>query len=143
MAKGTHEEDCMAKRLPVINQLRPKITSQELVDLEKMAGRVSKNTTYNMQEIYSILRLFVEDCIKALQAGETVKIDGLVSMTPNMKVGGEVDIALRGDRAAISGLNNPTLWTADKVANHANLSKTAEELVELWNRLHPTDTVED
>ncbi len=133
----------MSKKLPVLSQLRPKIISQDLVDLEKMSGRMSKNTTYNVQEIYSILRLYVDESNKALQAGETVKIDGLVSMTPNMKVGGEVDITLRRDRAAIAGLNNPTLWTADKIANHANLSKSSDELIAMWNADHPDDLVED
>ena len=133
----------MAKKLPVVNQLRPKIISQDLVDLETMSGRMSKNTTYNAQEIYSILRLYVNDCVAALQAGETVKIDGLVSMSPNMKVGGEVDIALRNDRALIAGLNNPTLWTTDKVANHANLTKDSDALVAQWNTEHPDDQVTD
>ena len=133
----------MAKKLSVINQLRPRITSQELVDLKTMAGRMAKNITYNAEEIYSILQLYVNDSIAALQAGQTVKIDGLVSMSPNMRVGGEVDIALRSDRAAIAGLNNPTLWTAAKVANHANLSKSSDELVALWNAEHPEDIVEE
>ena len=69
----------MAKKLAALNQLRPKIVSQNLVDLEEMARRISKNTTYNPQEISSILQLFVKDCIAALQAGETIKIDGLVT----------------------------------------------------------------
>ena len=131
----------MAKKLAVVNQLRPKIVSQNLVDLDEMSKRISKNTTYNPQEISSILRLFVEDCIAALQAGESIKIDGLVRMTPNMKVGGEVDIALRGDRSVIAGLNNPQLWTADRVVNHANLTKDSGELVSLWNTKHPDDPV--
>jgi hypothetical protein len=133
----------MSKKLTVLNQLRPKIISQELLDLEAMAGRMAKNTTYNAEEIYSILRLYVNDANAALQAGATIKIDGLVSMTPNMKVGGEVDIALRNDRAAIAGLNNPTLWTAAKVINHANLTKSSEELIALWNSEHPDDKVEE
>lgn len=132
----------MAQKLTVLNELRPRITSQDNVDLEGMASRVAKNTTYNPEEIFSILRLFTNEANSALQAGETVKIDGLVSLTPNMKVGGEVDLVLRGDRGAIAGLNNPLLWTADKVANHANLSKTTEELIALWNSTHPTDPVE-
>ena len=131
----------MAKKIAAVNQLRPKIVSQNLVDLEEMSKRTSKNTTYNPQEVSSILQLFVEGCIAALQAGETVKIDGLVTMSPNMKVGGEVDIALRGDRAAIAGLNSPQRWTADKVSNHANLSKDSGELVALWNTRHPDDPV--
>jgi HU domain fused to wHTH, Ig, or Glycine-rich motif len=131
----------MTRKLAAVNQLRPKIVSQNLVGLDEMAKRISKNTTYNPEEISSILQLFVKDCIAALQAGETVKIDGLVTMSPNMKVGGEVDIALRGDRAAIAGLNNPQLWTADRVSNHANLTKDSEELVALWNSRHPNDPV--
>ena len=132
----------MAKRLAVINQLRPKIISQNLVDLETMAERIAKNTTYNAREIYSILGLFVDDILAALQAGETVKIDGFMLVSSNMKVGGEVDIAQRSDRAAVAVLNNPQLWTAAKVANHENLTKDSAELVELWNAEHPEDIVE-
>ena len=131
----------MSNKLTVINQLRPRITVQEHVDLETMAARISKNTTYNAQEIYSILRLFVDDTNAALQAGETVKIDGMMSITPNVKVGGEVDLALRCDRAAVAALNDPTLWTAAKVSNHANMTKTSEELIAQWNKEHPDDLV--
>ena len=133
----------MAKRIAVISQLRPQITTQGTVDLETSAGRISKNTTYNTEEIYSVLRLYVKEMVAALQAGETVKIDGLVQINPNMKVGGEVDLGMRGDREAIAGLNNPRLWTADVVANHASLSKSADELVAMWNAEHPADLVED
>ncbi|MFZ5822693.1 MAG: hypothetical protein ACOYYJ_22605 [Chloroflexota bacterium] len=34
----------MAKKLAVINQLRPRISNQGIMDLEKAAGRASKNT---------------------------------------------------------------------------------------------------
>ena len=133
----------MAKRLTVLNQVRPKIINQNTVDNEAMSGRMSKNTTYHTEEIYSMLRMYVGEIIKALQAGETVKIDGLLLLTPNMKVGGEVDLSLRGDRGAVAALNNPTLWTADKVSNHANLSKDTDALVALWNKDHPDDQVTD
>jgi len=133
----------MAKRLAVLNQVRPRITSQNIVDQEAMSGRMSKNTTYHTEEIYSILRMYTSEIIAALQAGETVKIDGLLLLTPNMKVGGEVDLGLRPDRGAVAALNNPTLWTADKVSNHANMSKDTDTLVAQWNREHPKDPVTD
>ena len=96
-----------------------------------------------MEEIYSILRLYSKESNAALQAGETVKIDGLVSLSPNMKVGGEVDLALRADRGAVAGLNNPKLWTADKVMNHALLGKSTDGLLAQWNSDHPEDPVTD
>ncbi len=131
----------MAQKLVVVNQLRPRIISQEVVDLEKAAQRISKNTTYNVEEIYGMLRLYTKEMIAALQCGATVKIDGLVNISPNMKVGGEVDLSLRAARGAIAGLNNPQLWTADKVTNHDNLTKDSEALVVLWNQNHPDDPV--
>ncbi|MGC1379261.1 MAG: hypothetical protein WA821_23725 [Anaerolineales bacterium] len=133
----------MAKRLAILNQLRPRITSQNIVDQEALSGRISKNTTYHVEEIHSILRMYTSEIIEALRAGETVKIDGLLLLTPNMKIGGEVDLGLRPDRGAIAALNNPTLWTADKVSNHANLSKDTDTLVAQWNKDHPDDVVSD
>lgn len=131
----------MTAKLVAVNQLRPRIVNQETVDLEKAAQRISKNTTYNVEEIYGMLRLYTREMIAAVQCGATVKIDGLVSISPNMKVGGEVDLSLRADRGAIAGLNNPQLWTADKVSNHENISKDSDALVVLWNEMHPDDPV--
>ena len=131
----------MANKLAVINQLRPRILTQEVVDLEKIAKRISKNTTYNAEELYGMLRLFTNEANAALQAGETIKIDGLLSLVPNMRVGGEVDLAIRGDRGAIANLNNPQLWTAGKVSNHEHLTKTSEQIIAFWNEQHPDDPV--
>lgn len=131
----------MASKLATISRLRPKIISQGIVDLERFAERITKNTTYNKEEIYSILRLFVGEANNALQNGENVKIDDLVSIKANMKVGGEVNMSLRGDRGAVAELNNPTLWGAGKVDNFANLNKTTEELIALWNQENPDDPV--
>ena len=63
----------MAKKLTVLNQLRPKITSQKLVDLETIVGRMSKNTTYNTEEMYSMLRLYVKEANAALAAAEEIR----------------------------------------------------------------------
>ncbi len=131
----------MANKLAAINQMRPRIISQEVVEMEQLAQRISKNTTFNVDEIFGILRLFTKEAIAALEAGETVKVDGLINITPNMKVGGEVDLALRADRGAIAGLNNPLLWTADKVSNHENMRLSSGELIDLWNKAHPGDPV--
>ncbi len=132
----------MAKKLAVINQLRPRIMNQQTVGLEKFAQRISKNTTYNAEEIYGMLRLYVKEMNTALQAGETVKIDGLVSVSANMKIGGVVDMVIRSDRGAIANLNNPLLWTADKVSNHEHLTKITEQIVAFWNEKNPDNPVE-
>lgn len=134
----------MAKRIAAINQLRPKIQSQGIVDLETLAARLARqSTTFDEDEMFGIFRKLIREATAALQNGETVKLDGLVNIQPKMKVGGEVSLGLRANRSAINALNDPALWTADKVTNHANLSKTSEELVALWNEEHPDDLVEE
>lgn len=133
----------MAKKISVINALRPKIQSQGVVDLEELARRIAKHsTTFDEFEMFGIFRKAVSEIIDALQNGESVKLDNLLLITTDMKVGGEVNLSLRGDRSAISDLQNPAFWTADKVINHQNLHKTVDELVAEWNELHPTDLVE-
>ena len=73
----------MATRLAVISKLRPRIISQGTVNLETLASRLAKNTTYNEDEIYGMLRMMVREANSALQNGETVKIDGLVNVIPS------------------------------------------------------------
>ena len=133
----------MAKKLAVLAKTGPRIKSQGTVDLETMAGRMSKNTTYNAEEIYSILRLYVREAKDALQDAETVKMDDFLTVSLSMKVGGKVKMGVRPDRGATADLNNPKLWTAAKVTNYANMSKTTEELLADWDAAHPSDPVED
>ena len=134
----------MAKRIAVVNQLRPKIKSQGVVDLDTLASRIARqSTTFDEDEMFAMFRKMIREALLALQNGETVKLDGLVNLVPQMKVGGEVNLGLRVDRSAIAGLNDPRLWTAVKVTNHANLHKSPDDLVALWNSENPDDAVED
>jgi hypothetical protein len=137
------QEETMAKKINVINEMRSRILSQAMIDLEILAERMSKNTTYNKRELHGMLLLAADEMKNALKTGETVKINGLVNLKPNLKVGGEVDIIVRADRGMEAELNNPQLWTVDKISNPANLYKSAEELIALWNLTHPNDPVTD
>ncbi len=132
----------MATKLGVLSKVGPRIINQGTVDLETSAERISKNTTYNQEEIYSILRLYVRDSQEALQAGETIKMDDFLTVKLSMKVGGKVKMGIRADRGSVANLNNPTLWTAAKVSNHANMTKTTAELIAAWNAEHPDDLVD-
>ena len=134
----------MAKLISIINQLRPRVKAQGIVNLETLAARMARqSTTFDEDEMFGIFRKMMREITAALQNGETVKLDGLVNIQPKMKVGGQVSLGLRADRSAVAGLNDPKLWTAGKVQNHANLTKTTEELVAMWNEDHPDDPVEE
>jgi len=134
----------MTKKLGVISQMRPKIKSQGVVDLDGLAARIARqSTTFDEDEMYGIFRKMTREIVAALENGETVKLDGLLNITPQMKVGGTVSLSLRPDRSLISRLSNPTLWTADKLINHHNMRKPTEVLLAEWQIAHPDDPIVD
>lgn len=133
----------MAKRLAIINKMRPKLKPQGIVDFERMSQRMAKNTTFNENEMFGILRIFVSEALTALENGEIVKLDGLVNISPNIGIGGRVNMSARWNRGAAARLNRSQLWTADKVHQHANLNKSTAELIAAWNQLYPDDPLED
>ncbi|MCA9872560.1 MAG: hypothetical protein KC441_02870 [Anaerolineales bacterium] len=133
----------MATKIAIISQVRPKIKSQGVADLEILAARIARqSTTFDEDEMFGIFRKMVREIIVSLQNGETVKLDGLLNITPQMKLGGEVGLSIRADRGVVSDLSNPKLWTADKVINYANIRKTMESLLADWNENHPEDMIE-
>ncbi len=133
----------MASKLGVINKMRPRIINQGTLDIEAMAEQMSTDTTFNKREVSGILRLYADKINAALQAGRTIKIDGLVDIVPNMKVGGNVKLGMRADRGAVSDLQNPRLWSGSNIANYRNMKKSSAQLIADWNEAHPDDLVED
>jgi hypothetical protein len=99
----------MAKKLPILNKLRPKLKPQGIADFGIMAKRIARNTTFHPVEIQAALNLYVEETLHSLENGETVKLNGLANLTPNIQIGGRVNMLARWDRAAVARLNNPQL----------------------------------
>lgn len=134
----------MVKRITAINELRPRIKSQGVADLDTLAGRIArKSTTFDEDEMFGSFRKLMKEIMLALQEGETVKLDGVLNIVPSMKVGGEVILVLRANASAIATLNDETLWTTDKILNYANINKSNEALITAWNEANPDDPVED
>jgi len=71
----------MAKRLIVVNPLRPKINSQGVTNLERLAGRVARYTTFNEEKIYRVSRSLLCEANSALQRAEIIEIDGLAKLS--------------------------------------------------------------
>ncbi len=78
--------------------------------------------------------------IEFTRSGRAVKIDGLGTWTPNIRLDGSFDIQYRADTAPVNGLNDPGTFTGT-ILNRENIDKTGDELVEKWNTDHPEDRV--
>jgi hypothetical protein len=60
--------------------------------------------------------------------------------TPSIDLGGNLAISFRPDPAFSNGLNAPGLFSG-VILNRENIGKSSDELVELWNTVHPEDPV--
>ena len=70
--------------------------------------------------------------------GQAVKIGGLGTFTPTVRMDGSFDILFRPDPDMLRQLNDPTQFHA-KILNKNNLGKSADDLVAQWNAEHPDD----
>lgn len=80
--------------------------------------------------------------LDAHRAGQAVKLEGLGTFTPTIRMEGELDILFRPNPAMQRDLNDRTQFGA-KILNRANIGKTADDLVAQWNTEHPEDLVEE
>jgi len=131
----------MTSRLKAINAYRPQIIKQGELDLKALAALVSKHSTFSEGEIYGIFTDAVAEMVEGLKEGYSVRLDGLLMVTPNMKVGGKVNLRVLADRTVGNTLNTPGLWTSSKVRNWEHIHKDSDGLVAVWDEAHPDDPV--
>jgi hypothetical protein len=82
-----------------------------------------------------------DEILRAHRIGQAVKIEGLGTFTPTIRLDGSLDILFRPDPDMLKRLNNRTKFHA-KILNKANFGKSAEELVAQWNVEYSDDLVE-
>ena len=73
--------------------------------------------------------------------GQAVKIEGLGTFTPTIRMDGNLDILFRPESDMLRQLNDSTKFYA-KILNKSSIGKSAEDLAALWNAEHPDDPME-
>lgn len=103
---------------------------------------MSRSTSLNEGTIRFVIYELRDAILKAHRTGQAVKIDGLGTFTPTIRLDGSLDILFRPDPDMLRQLNDRGKFYA-KILNKANIGKLAEELVVQWNQEHPDDPVEE
>ena len=80
--------------------------------------------------------------LKAHRHGQAVKIEGLGTFTPTVRLDGDMDILFRPDPDMLRQLNDSARFRA-KILNKSNIGKSADELIAQWNAEHPDDPAEE
>ena len=130
----------MASKITAIRRYRPEIKRMRTMQTNLMVESIAMRTGLNEGEIRFVVYELRDDILMAHRDGQAVKIDGLGTFTPTIRMDGSLDIVFRPDVEMLKQLNDLTRFRA-KILNKANIGKSSDELVAQWNREHPDDLV--
>jgi hypothetical protein len=122
-------------RISAINVLRPRTRTSAMVDLKMLANYVATRANLSVSDVSHALEELHNAVLFFCALGHSVKLDGLGVYRPDLELDGEKTIHYRMDQALIKQIN--VMPFAAKIDNGENIGKTPDELVALWNELHP------
>lgn len=132
----------MAKRINAIKALMPQIELNKTIQIDELANYISRGTNLNPGQIKFVLDELNDALLFFTSTGQPIKLDGIGTFTPGIRLNGEFTINVRVDRELINGLNEPAAFKG-RIRNRHNIGNSSEQLVEAWNREHPGDPVLD
>ncbi len=131
----------MATKIEAINAFRPRISLNPTAGLAQLVDFISMRTGANKGTVQLILSEVHDAVVFFALQGTPVKIEGLGTYTPNVDLEGSFDCAYRTDPETLKKLNVSGAFTGI-IENRDNIGKTSAELVEMWNKAHPSDLVQ-
>lgn len=132
----------MAKRITAIRRYRPEIEREPTRQTPQVVEDIARTTSLNEGTIRFVVYELRDLMLMAHRIGQAVKIDGLGTFTPTIRMDGKFDILFRPDPDILRKLNDMTQFHGT-ILNKASIGKTAADLVARWNAEHPEDLVEE
>jgi len=132
----------MAHRIKIISISRPRIEQGNTVQKAELLRAIARATNLTEGMVDLVIKELRDQIIAFNHSGRGVKVEGLGTYAPNVRLDGTLDMQYRADTALNNGLNIPGTFTVT-INNSKNIGKTAEELVARWNAENPDDQVQD
>ncbi len=130
----------MAKKIEALGAYRPRIERGPTVQREELVEYLSSRTGINEGLLIFVLQEVRDAIIAYNRHGRGVKLDGLGTYLPNIKLDGTLNVEHRLDRGIKEALNESRRF-AGSIENREHVGKSVEELVALWNAEHPDDPI--
>jgi len=131
----------MVRKITAIRKYRPEIKRMRTLQTRHLVENMARSTSLNEGSVRFVVYELRDEILRAHRTGQAVKIEGLGTFTPTIRLDGSLDILFRPDPDMLRQLNDTTKFYA-KILNKANIGKSADELVAQWNQEHPDDPVE-
>lgn len=130
----------MASRIKAFQANMPRIAHARTIQREELVEYIAQRTGLNQGEILLVLYELRDAISYYLRVGYGVKLEGLGTWLPNIRLNGTFDVQYRLDRGLKRALNGVNDFYG-KILNRKNIGKTPDELVAQWNAEHPDDPV--
>ncbi len=131
----------MASRIKAIGAYRPRIVLGRRAEMNELVDLIAARTGLNEGEVSQVLLEMRDAVVFFNLQGRAVKLEGLGTYTPTIQLDGDFGVGHRADKEIKNSLNTPGEFRGE-IENRANIGKTSDELVAMWNEEHPDDPVE-
>lgn len=129
----------MATLIQAFQKYGPKIDLMDSADPRRFMDLLTQRTTLSTGVVKNVQESEVETLIGLLKEGRSVHT-GVAIFRPTIDSQGNLSISVRVDKRITSALNVPGSFTG-KVNNNANIGKTTDEIISMWNEEHPEDLI--
>ena len=129
----------MATLIQAFQKYGPKIDLMESADAKRFMELITQRTTLSAGVVKNVQESEVETLIGLLKEGRSVNT-GVAIFRPTIDAQGNLSVTVRVDKRITAALNGPGAFTG-KVSNNANIGKTTDEIVGMWNEEHPEDLI--
>ena len=130
----------MTSKLTALRTYAPRLVRGDSVKRRELLRLLTQRTGLHPSEINMVLDEIKAAIIFFNQAGRGVKIHGIGSYTPYLKLDGTIKVAYRPDPDIRYEVNN-TRDVNLEILNRENIGKTIDDFVAMWDLEHPDDPV--
>lgn len=110
------------------------------VQADQLAEYIADRTGLNRGDVRHMLDEFQDALVFFANNGQGVKLEGLATFLPKIKVDGKLNLSVRMNREISNRLNQDGAFKGE-ILNRENIGKTSDDLVALWNEAYPEDLV--
>lgn len=130
----------MIKKLAAIVKMRAWIKLGAMMELNDIAKYIKGRSSLNRGTLINVLCELQETIIFFAKQGYPVKLEGIGVFSPKMEKGGKIALQFRVAPELKMRLGTTKDFTG-RIVNKENLGKSADQLVEAWNKANPDNPV--
>jgi hypothetical protein len=129
----------LAKLIQAFAAYGPRVDLTKAATVKHFMRLLTKRTTLSEGVVRNVQECEVDLLIDLLLEGRPVHT-GVAVFTPSIDSQGNLSVGVRVDKRITAALNAAGAF-AGTINNNANIGKTTDEFVHIWNQAHPDDMI--